>query len=286
MIRKVAIVTDSTSCIPFELSRELDIRVAPLTYVFGDMVVADDPTLDMADFYRRLEAAEKPPTTSPASPGAYAEIFRELIGQVEAILCITVSARFSGMQRAATVARDMVASDASPTRVEVMDSGGAAMLQGFVALAAARAAASGGGLDEVLHAAESVRSRARLVAMIDTLKYLGRSGRFPRIAAWGASLIGVKPVLSLRMGQLKPVTVAISRQGAVEKILRMLKRDAEGKESVRVAVLHTNVPEEAEAFARRVGETVDCTEVLMSHLTPVMGIYTGPGVLGIAYYAE
>ena len=285
-MRKVAIVTDSTSCIPADLVRELDIRVVPLTYVFGDTVVPDDPDMDMPDFYRRLQAAERPPTTSPASPGVYVEAFKELIGAVDAVLCITVSTRFSGMYRAATVARDMVSEDSSPTRVDVMDSGGAAMLQGFVVLAAARAAAEGASLDEVTRIAESVKARVRLVAVIDTFKYLGRSGRFPRVVAWGASLIGLKPVLSLRMGQVKPVTVARSRQGALRRMLRMLERDTRGKDTVRVAMLHANVPEEAEAFARHVSQTVDCTELLMSHLTPVMGIYTGPGVLGITYYTD
>lgn len=285
-MRKVAIVTDSTSCIPAELGRELGIRVVPLTYVFGDTVVPDDPHMDMPGFYRRLQTAESPPSTSPASPGVYVEAFRDLIGSVEAVLCITVSARFSGMHRAATVARDMVSEDSSTTRVEVMDSGGAAMLQGFVVLAAARAAAQGASLEEVTRIAESVRARVRLVAVIDTFKYLGRSGRFPRVVAWGASLIGLKPVLSLRMGRVKPVTVARTRQGALRKMLRMLERDTRGKDSIRVAMLHANVPAEAEEFARQVSETVNCTELLMSHLTPVMGIYTGPGVLGIAYYTE
>lgn len=285
-MRKVAIVTDSTSCIPADLCQRLDIRVVPLTYVFGDTVIADDPTLDMADFYHRLVTAEEPPKTSPASPGAYVDTFKQLVGQVEAILCITVSPRFSGMHRAATVARDMAASDDSPTRIEVIDSGGAAMLQGFVVLAAARAAADGASLAEVTQVAESVKSRVRLIAVIDTLKYLGRSGRFPRIATWGASLIGLKPILSLRSGQVRPATVATSREAAIAKILQRFKRDTEGKESVRASVLHTNVPQEAEQFARKVAETVDCTELLLSHLTPVMGIYTGPGVLGVTYYTE
>ena len=285
-MRKVAIVTDSTSCIPADLCKRLDIRVVPLTYVFGDAVIADDPTLDMADFYDRLVTAEEPPKTSPASPGVYVDTFKGLAGQVEAILCITVSPRFSGMHRAATVARDMVASDESLTRIDVIDSGGAAMLQGFVVLAAARAAAEGASLAEVTQVAESVRSRVRLIAVIDTLKYLGRSGRFPRIATWGASLIGLKPILSLRSGQVRPVTVATSREAAIAKILQRFKRDTEGKETVRASVLHANVPEEAEQFAGKVAETVDCTELLMSHLTPVMGIYTGPGVLGVTYYSE
>lgn len=285
-MRKVAIVTDSTSCIPADLIRELDIRVVPLTYVFDDTVVPDDPDMDMPGFYRRLQSAQTTPTTSPASPGAYVQIFKGLIGTVDSILCITVSGRFSGMHRAATVARDLVSEDFSRTRVELMDSGGAAMLQGFVVLAAARAAAEGAPLEEVARVAESVKTRVRLLAVIDTFKYLGRSGRFPRIVAWGATLIGLKPMLSLRMGQVKPVTVARSRQGALRKMLRMLEHDARGRDQVRVAVLHANVPDEAEQFARQVSETVDCAELLMSHLTPVMGIYTGPGVLGIAYYTD
>ncbi len=285
-MRKVAIVTDSTSCIPADLIRELDIRVVPLTYVFDDIVVPDDPDMDMPDFYRRLETAKRPPTTSPAAPGVYVQAFNDLVGDFEMVLCITVSAKFSGMYRAATVARDLVSRDSSRIRVEVMDSGGAAMLQGLVVLAAARAAAAGCSLQEVVRIAEAVKSRVRLVAVIDTFKYLGRSGRFPRVVAWGASLIGLKPVLSLRMGQVRPVTVARNRQRALQKMVRMLDRDTRGKETVRAAVLHTNVPDEALEFARQVSETVDCTELLMSHLTPVMGIYTGPGVLGIAYYAE
>lgn len=285
-MRKVAIVTDSTSCIPADLVRELDIRVVPLTYVFDDTVVADDSDMDLPEFYRRLQSAETTPTTSPASPGAYVQTFKDLIGTVDSVLCITVSGRFSGMHRAASIARNLVSEDSSRTRVELMDSGGAAMLQGFIVLAAARAAAQGATLEEVTRIAGSVKARVRLLAVIDTFKYLGRSGRFPRIAAWGATLIGLKPVLSLRMGQVKPITVARSREGALRKMLHMLERDARGRDSVRVAVLHADVPDEAEEFARQVSETVDCAELLMSHLTPVMGIYTGPGVIGIAYYTD
>jgi len=285
-MRRVVVVTDSTACLPKEMAQELGVRIVPLNFVFSDTSYRDDPDLNMADFYEQLEKSSKTPITSPASPGTYLELFREAGQEVDGILCITVASRISGMYEGARVAREMAAQEMPDKEIRVMDSGTAAMAQGFVALAAARAAARGETIEKVCQAAEEVRDRVKLVAMVDTLRYLAKSGRFPRIASWGASLIGLKPILTLRQGQVRPVTAARSSRSGARKMLKIMGKEAQGKGPIHASVIHGNVPEEADEFAEQARREIDCAELFVSHFTPVMGIYTGPGVLGLAFYSE
>lgn len=288
-MRRVVVVTDSTACLPKEMAQELGVRIVPLNFVFSAASYRDDPDLDMANFYEQLENSSKTPVTSPASPGTYLEIFREVGQEVDGILCITVASRISGMYEGARVAREMAAQEMPDKEIRVMDSGTAAMAQGFVALAAARAAARGETIEKVCQAAEEVKARVKLVAMVDTLRYLAKSGRFPRIVSWGASLtslIGLKPILMLRQGHVRRVSVARSSRSGARKMLQIMGKEAQGKGPIHASVIHGNVPEEADEFAEQAGREIDCAELFVSHFTPVIGIYTGPGVLGLAFYSE
>lgn len=283
---KVAVVTDSTACLPKRLAQEHGIRVVPLNFVFGDVSYEDDPDLDMSEFYRRLGDAKDTPTTAPSSPGTYLEVFKELSQNSDSILCVTVTSRISGMFESARVAKEMALDHLPGTEVRVMDSGTATMAQGFVALAAARVANRGESLDAVCKAAEDVKSRVDLVAMVDTLRYLAKSGRFPKAAAWATSLIGLKPILTLRDGHIKLLSAARSSRGGMVKMLKMMKQRTKRGHSAHISVIHANVPNRADEFAERVRHQNGCTELFVSHFTPVMGIYTGPGVLGLVFYTE
>lgn len=282
----VAVVTDSTACLPRNLVEQYDIKVVPLTFVFGDTSYTDDPELDIEEFYHRLETEKNTPTTSPASPGTYLEVYKELSRECDAILCVTVASRISGMYQAARVAKDMAADELPETRIEVLDSGTAAMAQGFVVLAAARSAVEGGSLDEVTAAANEVKSRVQLVAMVDTLDYLARSGRIPRAGAWAASLVGLKPILSIKNGQVKLRSASRNAKRATDGMLKSLQERVNGEGCLRVSVIHANVPDMAEQLLEKVKQRVECTEVFIARFSPLMGIYTGPGVLGLVYYNE
>ncbi|MFQ5873075.1 MAG: DegV family protein [Dehalococcoidia bacterium] len=282
----VAVVTDSTACLPRELVQEYGIRVVPLTFIFGDVSYKDDPDLDIEEFYRRLEGEKTPPATSPASPGTYLEVFRELSQQARGILCITVASRISGMFEAARVAKEMAGDSLPEVQVRVMDSGTAAMAQGFVARAAARAAKCGDSLEGVWRAAADVKSRVELIAMVDTLSYLARSGRIPRVGAWAASVVGLKPILTIKDGHVKLASTSRNSQRAMEKMLKVMQERTGGKGDLHVSVIHANVPSKAEQFKTEVQQRVKCVELFVARFSPVMGIYTGPGVLGLVYYSE
>ena len=283
---RVAVVTDSTACLPRNLIEQYGIGIVPLTFVFGDTTYTDDPDMNVQEFYHRLRTEKSIPTTSPASPGAYLEVYKTLRRQCEAILCVTVASRISGMYQAARIARDMAADTLPDTSIEVLDSGTAAMAQGFVVLAAARAAAEGKSVREVIAAASAVKSEVELVAVVDTMDYLAKSGRIPKAGAWAGSLVGLKPILSIKDGRIRLKSASRSIQKATAGMVKTLRERAHSNGSLRVSVIHADVPDMAEQLQQRVVEKVDCVEIFTARFSPVMGIYTGPGVLGLVYYNE
>ncbi len=176
MTNKVAIVTDSTACIPKEQAVQYGIEVVPVVFVFEDKSYRDGIDISPTEFYARLRQAKKLPTTSGSLPGPFLEAYREASQRASSILCITLPSKLSGMFDSAQLATEM-AKEALPNAViEVLDCGTAAAAQGLVVLAAARAAALGKSLTEVVDVARSAMRRVNLLATLDTLKYLVKGG--------------------------------------------------------------------------------------------------------------
>lgn len=281
----VAILTDSTACIPREVVAQYGIRIAPMTYLFEDRTYLDNVNAPPGEFYHLLEQARKAPATSPPSPGVLLEAFRDLAQRARAVLCVTLPARLSSLYQTARVAADTFRRERPDIEVRVVDSGTVAMAQGFVALAAARAARAGEGLEGAVQAAQAVVSRVRLVAVLDTVHYLAKGGRIAWTTAWVASLLSVKPVVEVAQGEVRPMGPVRSRASGIERMLNYMAEHA-GQRPVHVGIMHGNVPQEAERLRARVLERFRCVEVLVNELTPVMGMYAGPGALGLAFYPE
>ena len=185
-----AIVTDTTACIPPELIERYRIEVVPLNIIVGGRTFTD-AVGDTSEFYALLRRSSDRPSTAAPSPGTYIEAIARAARRADSVLCITVSAQFSAMYDSARQAIDMLRAESPATDVRLLDSRNAAMAQGFVVLEAARMAASGAPIMEVLAAAEAMTTRVSLLAMLDTLRYLARSGRVPRVAAWAAGMLNV-----------------------------------------------------------------------------------------------
>jgi DegV family protein with EDD domain len=282
---KVALVTDSAASLPASLREQYDIEVVPLNLVFEDRSYPDGLESN-GNFYQALKTARRPPTTTSASPGTYLEAFKRTAAKAPSILCVTVSSRFSGTYSAATHAAHMLAEERPDVAVEVIDSGSATMAEGFVVLEAARAAAAGEDLAGVVKRAKDVIPRVGIVAVIDTLEYLARSGRVPRIAAWASSLLSVKPIIELRDQDVHLVTRTRTRQRAIAQLVPILEQRGLRGERLHLCVQHTNALEDAERLAGEVVDRLQPAEMALSEFTLVMGAHTGPGLLGIAYYLE
>jgi DegV family protein with EDD domain len=283
-VRRVGIVTDSTACIPPDLVSSLGIEVLPLVLAFGERVY-EDGAADVAAFYETLRTAPHPPTTSAPPPAVYANAILHASEGADAALCVTVSRQFSVMHDAAVQGAVLAQHERPDLDVRVLDSRAAAMAQGFIVLEAARAAADGADIEGVLRRAQAVMPRVQLVVMIDTLTYLSRSGRVPRLVIWAASPFKVRPIVAYEGGSYRPITIARTRAAGMERVLQELIRRAAGRK-LHVCVQHTNAPSDAAVLAERVRDALDPVELLMSEFTQVMGVHIGPGLVGFSFYTE
>ena len=284
-MKKVAIVTDTTACVPAEYVARLGIRVVPVLLIIGEKTYRDGIDISAAEFYTLLRQEKKMPTTSSSSPELYLNAFREASRRAPAILCLTAPARFSAMYESARVAMQIARDTLNNVIIEVMECATAAAGQGLVALAAARAAELGEPMAEVKKIAGEIMSRVNLYAVLDTLRYLARSGRVPQAAAMVNSILSIKPVFTLNNAD--PHTVALPRtmQSAMDRMLKLMEGAAAGQK-LHVAVMHADVPEQAANFKNRIASRFDCEEIFITEFTPVMGAHTGPGLIGVAFYGD
>ena len=286
-MKKVAIVTDSTSCLPPELVKKYDIHIVPIIIVYQGQSYRDGIDMSPSEVYRIMRTRKDLPTTSTPSPGDFLDAYRQLSQKAESILCITVTGLQSKIFETALLAKEMAKEVIPGTPIEVLDSRAAAGALGFIVLEAARVASQGSEISQAIEAARTMMRKANFLAMLDTLFYLARTGRIGRVAAWAGFLLDVKPVVehSPLVGEITPVARPRTRAKAIELMLEtMAKRVGDAK--VHVMVHHADEPDEGDKLKAEVGSRFDCAELYLTEFTPGMGVHAGPGLLAISFYAE
>ncbi len=279
---KIAIVTDSASNLPPEVVNEYDITVVPVSLHWDEQVLRDGIDIGPDEVYKRLRHSTSTPKTAAPSVGDFLQTYLRLGEGVDAIVSIHLPDRLSGVISAARLAAGLV-EDQIP--VCVVDAGTAAMGAGFVALAAARAANEGLGVDSIQRLAQDIRKRVYVFAMLDTLKYLHRGGRIGRAEALLGIALQIKPILFINNGVVDVLAKPRTATRAVQIMLDEMEKRVASR-PVHVAVLHADAPESASDLRKCVEERFDCIEVFTCAFTPVMGVHAGPGVIGLAFYAE
>jgi DegV family protein with EDD domain len=189
------------------------------------------------------------------------------------------------MYDSARQAIDMLRAESPQLDVRLLDSRNAAMAQGFVALEAARAAAAGASTDEVVARAEEMMPRVTLLAMLDTLGFMARSGRVPRVAAWAAGVLQVKPIVRFDASGIKLVARTRTRARAIEALVRQIEGGVDARPT-HLAVHHANEERNARLLADRLERRLSLAETYVTEFTQVMGAHTGPGLLALAFWSE
>lgn len=281
----VAIVTDSTACIPPDLAERLGIEIVPLHLIFGGRTFVDSLTTDTSEFYELLRTSSGRPTTAAPSPVMFIDAIARAGRRADAVLCVTVSKQFSAMYDSARHAIDMVRAETPGLDIRLLDSRNAAMAQGFVVVEAARVAAAGGSMDDVLARAEAMTTQVTLLAMLDTLSYLARGGRVPRAAAWAAGVLQVKPIVRFSAADIRLVARTRTRRRALERMASLLVEMA-GARRLHLAVHHANAPDDAHYLLDAIAGRVDLAETYSTEFTQVMGVHTGPGLVAFAWWPE
>jgi DegV family protein with EDD domain len=281
---KIGIITDSTCDIPEALLEQYGIIVIPQVVIWGETQYRDRIDLQPDEFYRRLAVDPIRPHSSLPGLGDFQEAFERAISRgVDKLILLTVSSAMSG-----TYALARTAAQSCKVPVAVVDSKGPTMTLGWQVLAAARARDSGEDLDGLLKRVEQVRSKLVQFVAMDTLEYLKTGGRIGGAARWAGTLLRVKPLVSInhRTGLVQPEGLTRTHAALVELLYRKFFEALKGGRNLRIAVLHGNAPEKAEALAERIRADFAPLELLINTTGPVLGINTGPGALALCGYAE
>lgn len=272
----IKIVTDSTADISPQIARELGITVVPVYVRFGDKMYRDGVEIGWDEFYERLTKGSVHPSTSQPMPSDFADVYSKLSKEADAIVSIHVSKKMSGTYNSALQGREMAGVS---SRVQVIDSLVVSMGLGLITMMAARLAKAGESLQTVLSEVKQAIPNIRVIGVFDTLKYLALGGRIGKARALVGGLLHVKPMITMRDGELVPAGLARTRAMAVERLVQMVKTTFNVQE---VGIVHSTTPDEAYSLKERIGSIVSEELIHIARLGPALGVHAGPGTLILA----
>ena len=272
MTRSFAVVTDSTADLPDEWRSRYDIEVVPLKVLFGKETFRDRVDMTDEEFFQRLGTATTLPTTSAPSPGEFAEVYRRLSRDHVGCISIHIGAQLSATAEAARVGASSV--DGFP--VTVIDSETVSMPIAFLC----RIAAESASLADAETAVKQRVARCRVLALLDTLRYLEMGGRLSRAQAMIGTMLDLKPLLLVVDREIKPVDRVRTRSRALTRMVDFFKNDMPVE---HMAVMHAQAADEAEQIASRLRAEFPDREVTVGQIGCVLGTHTGPRAMGIVY---
>jgi DegV family protein with EDD domain len=281
---KITIITDTDSSIPFDLAARYNLYQVPMTVNFGTDSYEAVYAINDADTFRRIDKEGKLPTTAAPSPGRYISAYRNAFeAGAEKIICICVSSAVS-----ATYAAAMTARESFPDQeIHVIDSTSLSMGQGFMALAAAEAAAQSATVNEIIALVEDLRQRTHLYAALSTLKYLVMGGRVGNIAGRVAAMLNIKPILTICDGKLDLLEKVRTQKKAWERVIELSARSAGRNQIEKMCILHVNAPQMAQKFEEEIRSRMECPdEIIFAEVTPGLSVHSGSGMVGTAFVVK
>jgi DegV family protein with EDD domain len=274
----IRIVTDSTADIPPDQASAAGLIIVPLTVFFGDEAYLDGIELDNASFYRKLQLSKELPRTSQPSPAAFQEAYIRVINEgADAILSIHLSAKLSGTYQSACTARDTLPDAVKKIPIEIVDSQSISVGMARAIMQAAQEAREGLSLPEIKAHVFDELARTRILAVLDTLEYVKRGGRIGGARAFLGNVLSVKPIISLKDGEVIAVEQPRTRSKAYARVAQLLQEM--GK------VEHVSIADSSEEAGQQLAEevkTVYAGDLSIHRLGAVLGTHTGPGTAAIA----
>jgi DegV family protein with EDD domain len=274
----VRIVTDSTADIPLDQAKANGITVVPLTVFFGDEAYLDGVELDSESFYIKLQASKDLPRTSQPSPAAFQEAYIRLINEgADAILSVHLSSKLSGTYQSACTARDTLPDTVKKVPIEIIDSLNISIAMSRATIRAAQEAGEGVSLPEIKAHLLDELARTRILCVLDTLEYVRRGGRIGGARTFLGNMLSVKPIISLKDGEVIPVEQPRTRSKAYARVAELVQEM--GK------IEYVSIAESTGGFGQQLVEvikTVYSGDLPIYQLGAALGTHTGPGTAAIA----
>jgi DegV family protein with EDD domain len=272
MKRSFAVVTDSTADLPNAWRDLYDIEVVPLKVLFGKETFRDRVDITDAEFFRRLTASTSLPTTSAPSPGEFAEVYERLSRDHDGCISIHIGAQLSATAEAARVGAQSV--EGFP--VKVIDSETVTMPMAFLC----RVAAESASLAEATEAVEQRIPKCRVLALLDTLRYLEMGGRIKRAQAMIGTILDLKPLLLVEDREIKSIDRVRTRSRAITRMIEFFRTQQPVE---YVGVMHAEAPDDAERVAAELRKEFPDLDMPLGQIGAVLGTHTGPKALGLVY---
>jgi DegV family protein with EDD domain len=279
----IKIVTDTTCDLLPAMVEEYDITIVPINIHFGTESYKEGVNIDWDLFYRKVDELGMIPTTSQPSVGEFAEVYRRLAREegADAIVSTHVTGKLSGTYQSAVMASKEVAEE---VKVYPHDSLAGSAALGLACMEASRMARAGRSPEEIIARLDEIRSRINVFLVLENLEYSRKSGRVGGLKAALASILNVKPIVSLDDGLLDVVESVRTRKKSLDRLLDIAEERVGTRTPTNMGVLHARAPEVGDEMLARVKERFNCQESYVTELCASLTVHFGPGTIGLCFY--
>ncbi|MEJ2513266.1 MAG: DegV family protein [Anaerolineales bacterium] len=281
MANKIAVVLDSTTTLPKDFLKGLEIRIAPAIIIWGQEEMRDGVDIQPDEFFRRLAAAKEMPSTSQATPIMFQEIYAELLAKGYDLLVVTISSKLSGMYTSAVQAKEMF----PDAKIEVVDSLTGTMTIGLSLTKVAEAIKAGASLQECRQILEHALANTGVLLTVDTLEYLHRGGRIGGATKFLGSALKLKPILEVVNGSFEGLEKVRTRSKALDRLVDLTLERIGDRRPIEIAALHADARQVAEDVIEKFTQRVDTVRTVVTSVSPGVGVHLGPGTVGLAFLA-
>ena len=218
------IISDGSCDLPVSLTQEKNITVVPFYVSFDDQhYLKENVDIDIRDFYQQMvEKKGVYPKSSMPSVQDYADVFEPLAKDGIPIICICITTKFSGSMQSALTAKDMILESYPSAKITVIDSTINTVLQGIYVLEAAKLQEAGWDYEATVKRLEAIKSTGRIFFTVGNMEYLKHGGRIGKLTGLAGSILGIKPLITLKEGEIFPSGITRSRSKSMEKVIELL----------------------------------------------------------------
>lgn len=275
------LVVDSSSDLPKEICAKEGITVVPMPVSIEGKTYNEGVDIFPEEFYPRFPTFKELPKTSQPNPTVLQETYEKILAQGKEVVAIHLSSGLSSTYSTAQMVRDICS---QPEKIHVIDSLGASLGYGLLALKANKILQEAQSWEEAESRIFKVRQEIRYVFTLDTLEYLVKGGRVSKTAGFIGGLLDVKPILHITSeGRIEPLAKVRSRKASLRKLLELIKEEIRNPEDQVIGISHSACLDEAEMLAKEIKEALPIQDVIISDIGCVVGSHTGPKTIALFY---
>lgn len=278
----IKIITDSTSDISQKEAKELNITVLPLHVIFADGEYTDGIDLMPDEFYDKLVKSQSLPSTSQLTPEQYLPHFESAKNNNDTVIVLTISSKLSGTYQSAVIAKDMVEYD----NIYIIDSLSVTLGLQILLRKTIDLLHLGYSAERIVNEIEETKKNIRLFAVLESLEYLKKGGRLSGVGAFAGTILNIKPIIEVKNGEVSVAAKARGMSGAYQKLIQLVEQSGGIDYNTHYCIGYSAYKDNMNDFLNAASKELALNSRFVSPIGTVVGTHAGPGVCGIAFFAN